>query len=98
MRIEIKSSAQQHGITDTEIRATISYPALRLPLTARRLHARLFLYIAPAAPHQPWIEVIADHADPAITIAFHAMMLRPATVTSLDIATLIDPEYARQRR
>ena len=35
MRIEIRASAQQHGITDAEIRATITYPALRLPLTAR---------------------------------------------------------------
>jgi len=98
VRIEIRASAQQHGITDAEIRATITYPALRLPLTARRPHADLYFYTAPAAPNQPWIEVIADHAHPATAIAFHAMMLRPNTVANLGIANLIDPEYARQRK
>lgn len=98
MRIEIKASAHQHGITDDEIRATITYPALRVPLTARRPGARPFLYTAPAAPNQPWIEIIADHANPDLIIAFHAMMLRPTTVTGLAIANLIDPEYARQRK
>jgi hypothetical protein len=97
MRIEITPSAKAHGILDAEIRAAITYYALSLPIAARKTAARPFFYTAPAAPNQPWIEVIADHVDPTTAIVFHAMMLRPTLVASLGISHLIDPEYGPQR-
>lgn len=97
MRIEIKPSARNHGITGDEIRALIAYPALRLPIAARRAGALPVLHIGPAIANQPWIEVIADHIDPAVAEVFHAMMLRPATVQSTGIDELVDPDYGPQR-
>lgn len=97
MRIRIRPSAQQHGITDAEIRAVINHYALSLPITARRQGARPVFYTGAAAPNQPWIEVIADYRDPAVADVFHAMMLRRSVVTALGIADLIDPQYGPQR-
>ena len=97
MRIEIKPSARAHQITGDEIRAVIANPALRLPIAARRAGALLVIYIGPAATNQPWIEVIADHIDPAVAEVFHAMMLRPVTIQSLRLDELVDPDYGPQR-
>lgn len=98
MRIKTTPSAAGHGITDAEIRAVISFPALRLGLVARHPNALPVLFIGPAAENQPWMEVIADLADPDVAVAFHAMMLRTALVASLGIEELIAPEYAAQRQ
>lgn len=97
MRIEISTSAKVHLISDAEIHAIISFPALRLPLAGRREGARPVLYVGPAVVNQPWIEVIADHADAAVADAFHAMMLRRSLVRLVGIDDLIDPEYGPQR-
>lgn len=97
MRIEIGDSARDHLITDSEIRAVFSHPTLIIQLAARLANAIPVLYMGPPAVNEPWIEVIADLRQPEIADVFHAMMLRPALVASLDIGHLINPEYARQR-
>jgi hypothetical protein len=94
VRIVIKPSARQHGIEDAEIRALISFPALRVSLMARRDAAEPVLFIGPAVVNQPWIEVIADLADPAVAEVFHAMMLRRSLIEALGIADLLDPNTA----
>lgn len=38
MRIHIRPSAKQHGITDTEIRTIINHYEIRIPLTPRLSH------------------------------------------------------------
>ena len=91
-------SARAHGITDDEIRAVVSFYVVRISLTPRVVGAQPFLYIAPAAADEPWIEVIADLRDPDVAVVFHAMMLRPALVTNLDLDQLITPTYSSQRR
>ncbi|MBS4729704.1 hypothetical protein MSM1_15590 [Mycobacterium sp. SM1] len=97
MRISIRPSARAHLILDTEIRALVSFPALRLSLEARRPGAQPVLFIGPAVTGQPWIEVIADLADPLVVDVFHAMMLRRSLIESLGLDELIDPEYGPQR-
>lgn len=99
MRVTVAPSAKAHGITEDEIRAVISFYALTATLAARKPGAQLALFIGPAAANEPWIEVIADLIAPNTAEVFHAMMLRPSTVTALGaLADLIDPQYARQRR
>jgi hypothetical protein len=97
MRIEIGPSALEHLITEPEIRAVVSYPALRLNIAPRRPGAVPVLFMGPAADNQPWIEVIADLIDADTSEVFHAMMLRPSLIASLGLDSLIDPEYAPQR-
>lgn len=98
VRITVLSSALAHGITDDEIRAVMSFYVARIALTPRMVGAQPFLYIAPAAADEPWIEVIADLLDPEVAVVFHAMMLRPALVANLELDQLITPIYSRQRR
>ena len=98
MQIKVIPSARAHGITDDEIRAVVSFYVVRVSLTPRVVGAQPFLYIAPAADDEPWIEVIADLNNPAVAVVFHAMMLRPTVVANLDLDKLIDPTYANQRR
>ncbi|MFT4086161.1 MAG: hypothetical protein QM658_03250 [Gordonia sp. (in: high G+C Gram-positive bacteria)] len=95
MRITITPSARQHGITDDEIRAVITYPIARQSIPARRHPADLYLYAGAADGRQPHIEVIADHIDDD-TIVFHAMLLRPSTYNT-HLAGVFTPRYARQR-
>lgn len=97
LRIAIQPSARQHGITDTEIRSVVSHYALTVLLAPRRYGSRPVLYIGPAAPNHPWIEVIADLRNPTTADVFHAMMLRRSLVAALDISGLIDPQYGPQR-
>ena len=98
MRITILESARDHRITGDEIRAVL-FTGLVFAITARKPGATLFLFIGPAATNQPWIEVIADFADPTDVEVFHAMMLRRSTVTALGphLAATIRPDYGRQR-
>ena len=98
MRIEIRPSALEHLITKAEIRAVVSFPALRVSLTPRRPGTAPVLYTGPPADNEPWIEVIADLVAAGVMEVFHAMMLRPSLVASLGLDILIDPEYAPQRR
>ncbi|AXH50499.1 RelE-like toxin [Gordonia phage Ruthy] len=98
MRIEIKTSAGDHGITNSEIRTVISYPALQVPLVARRPGAELMLFAAPAAANEPYIEVIADLADTGVAIVFHAMMLRRQLVVSLGLAALLPTDIFGPQR
>ena len=77
VRIDIIPSAEQHGITHDEIRAVVSYPALRIALAPRIPNTTPVLHIGPTAANEPWIEVIADNVTPTELIIFHAMMLRP---------------------
>jgi len=93
VRIGIRPSARAHLILDTEIRALVTFPALRLSLETRRPGAQPVLFIGPA----PWIEVIADLANPPMADVFHAMMLCRSVVESLGLDDLIDPEYGPQR-
>jgi hypothetical protein len=97
VRIGIRPSARAHLILDTEIRALVIFPALRLSLEARRPGAQPVLFIGPAVTNEPWIEVIADLANPPMADVFHAMMLRRSLVESLGLDDLIDPEYGPQR-
>lgn len=97
MRIRIRPSARAHQILDTEIRALVAFPALRLSLEARRPDAQPVLFVGPAFKNQPWIEVIADLANPPMADVFHAMMLRRNLIESLGLDGLIDPEYGPQR-
>ncbi|MCV7192412.1 hypothetical protein [Mycolicibacterium brumae] len=96
MRIKIAPSARQHGITDEEIRAVVTFPIARQAIPARRYHADLFLYAGSVNDHQPHIEVIADHIDQAVAVAFHAMLLRPSTYET-HLNGLFTPRYAAQR-
>ncbi|MBE7194127.1 MAG: hypothetical protein INR66_16790 [Gordonia polyisoprenivorans] len=98
MRITVIPSAHAHGITDDEIRAVVSFYVVRISLTPRVVGTQPYLYIAPAAESEPWIEVIADLRDPDVAIVFHAMMLRPALVANLELDHLITPTYSSQRR
>lgn len=97
MRIDIIPSAKQHGITHDEIRAVVSYPALRIALAPRIPNTTPVLHIGPAAANEPWIEVIADNVTPTELIIFHAMMLRPTLIASLQLDSMIVPEYGPQR-
>lgn len=99
MRIEIWGSATEHGITPDEIRAVVTFPALRLTLAPRRPNSTPMLYIGPSAANEPWIEVIADMAIPDIAEVFHAMMLRRSTFSVAHrFAPGLKPTFARQRR
>ncbi|MBN7374604.1 hypothetical protein [Mycobacteroides abscessus] len=75
----------------TQPSASPSHPASRIPNT------RPVLHIGPAATNEPWIEVIADNVTPSELIIFHAMMLRPTLIASLQLDTMIAPEYGPQR-
>lgn len=97
MRIEIKPSARRHLIMDAEIRTLVNYPALRFVLTPRRPKAIPVLFIGPPAANQPWIEVIADLVVLGHATVFHAMMLRPELIASLELDQFVNPEYAAQR-
>ncbi len=97
MTTRILASARQHGIEDWEIRAVIGFYGARLPVAAIKPGALLWLYIGPPADNEPWIEVIADHSNEPDIVVFHAMMLRPSTVSSNNIEG-VDPTYARQRK
>lgn len=97
MRITTKHSAYRHGITDAEIRTVITYPALRVALVPRLVGSAPVLHIGNAATDEPDLEVIADMADPAIAVVFHAMFLRPALVASLGLTNYIEPNYGPQR-
>ncbi|AXH45801.1 BrnT-like toxin [Gordonia phage GEazy] len=98
MRIEIKANAQEHGIEGSEIRTVVSYPALEIPIAARRPGAELVLYIGPASDNEPYIEVIADLADAGMAIVFHAMMLRRQLVANLGLTDLLPTNiYGPQR-
>lgn len=101
MRIEIKPSARQHGLSDDEIRAVVSDYLLRFSITARRPGAKLCVYVGPAAEAKaPYIEVIADHADHGVVVVFHAMLLRTSTVQAANLDQYIDINRiaGRQRR
>lgn len=93
----IRPSARAHLITDEEIKTVIAYPALRVGLAPRRANTAPVLFIGPAADNQPWIEVIADLADPNVAEVFHAMMLRSGLITLLSLDALVDPDYGPQR-
>lgn len=97
MRIRIISSAYRHGITDTEIRTVVEYPAVRVALTARRPGTNPVLFIGAPADNEPDLEIIADVLDPAEIIVFHAMMLRRSIVASLGLSEFIEPNYSSQR-
>ena len=99
MRIEIRGSATEHGITPDEIRAVLTFPALRLTLAPRQPNSKPMLHIGPVAPNEPWIEVIADLAIPDVAEVFHAMMLRRSTfAVARRFAPDLKPTFARQRR
>lgn len=97
VRIEIRPSALEHLITRPEIRAVVSYPALRISIADRRPGAVPVLFMGSPAENQPWIEVIGDLIDADVMEVFHAMMLRPSLVASLGLDNLIDPDYGPQR-
>lgn len=97
VEIAIRPSARAHFITDDEIRTVITYPALRIGLAPRRANTAPALFIGPAADDQPWIEVIADLADPDVVEVFHAMILRPNLLPRLGLDALADPDYGPQR-
>ncbi|ORA76024.1 hypothetical protein BST25_03350 [Mycobacterium heidelbergense] len=97
VRIEIRPSAKDHLITEAEIRAVISFPALSLEVDPRIPNAVPVLFIGPAVVNEPWIEVIADFRNPEVADVFHAMMLRPSVVASYELNEFIGPEYAPQR-
>lgn len=101
VRIEINPSALAHGITPNEIRAVINNYELRFSIPTRlaNVDANNYLYIGRPADNEPWIELIADHADADVRVIFHAMMLRPSTIAALDhVGTALTPQYSRQRR
>lgn len=99
VRIEFRGSATEHGITPGEIRAVLTFPALRLTLAPRRPNSTPVLHIGSAAPNEPWIEVIADMAIPEVAEVFHAMMLRRSTFAAASLfAPDLKPTFARQRR
>lgn len=75
----------------------VSYPALRFSLAPRRAESVPVLFTGPAAPNQPFIEVIADLADSTQADVFHAMMLRRNLVEALGLDQFINPEYGPQR-
>lgn len=93
----VKASAYEHGIEEWEIRQVVAYPALRARLVARKPGARPTLYIGPAAVNEPFIEVIADHAE-AQVVVFHAMMLRRQLTRTIGIEGLIDPRWLGRQR
>ncbi|AON97332.1 hypothetical protein BIZ71_gp39 [Gordonia phage Hedwig] len=98
MRIETTTSARAHGINDAEIRTVVSYPALQVPIAARRAGAAPVLFIGPAGANEPYIEVIADLADASVAVVFHAMMLRRQLVASLGLAAMLPSDiYGPQR-
>ena len=88
-----------HGITPDEVRAVVTFPTLRLTLAPRRPNSAPMLYVGPAAPNEPWIEVIADMAIPEVAEVFHAMMLRRSTFSAARrFAPDLKPTFTRQRR
>lgn len=99
VRIDIRASAADHGITPDEVRAVVTFPALRLTLAPRRPNSAPMLFVGPAAPNEPWIEVIADMAIPEVAEVFHAMMLRRSTFSAARrFAPDLKPTFTRQRR
>lgn len=97
VQIKVEASALGHLITETEIRTVVSYPELRIGLTARREGADPVLFVGRADVDEPHIEVIADLIDPTEMVVFHAMMLRPSLVRNLTLELFFIPEYAAQR-
>ncbi|GAA5066909.1 hypothetical protein [Nocardia callitridis] len=83
MQIAILECTRRHGVTDDEIRAVLSYPVFRIRIAPRQEGSDPYLFIGSYDEDEPLIEVIADLADPDKWIAFHAMMLRPATIQNL---------------
>ncbi|MCH9761759.1 MAG: hypothetical protein K0U75_14075 [Actinomycetia bacterium] len=98
MRIRIRGSAREHGITDAEIRAVVSFRALTAPLAARKPGAQPQFYTGPANPNEPWIEIIADLAEADVVDVFHAMMLRPSVFAAVGLVGLATPTYGPQRK
>lgn len=100
MRIDILPPAAWHGITATEIRAVIAYPAVRIILTPRRtdIATAPVLHVGRPASNEPHLEVIADLIDPTVVTVFHAMMLRPVVVAEHNLEAYLTPDYAAQRR
>ncbi|MBF6097312.1 hypothetical protein IU510_04365 [Nocardia cyriacigeorgica] len=98
MRITILECARKHGITEQEIRAVVSYPLLRVHITPRLPGAVPHLFIGNFDEDEPLLEIIADLADSAEWIVFHAMMLRPQTISQLHLEEFLgDGDLAQQR-
>lgn len=98
MRITIIGSAHRHGITGDEIRTVINHYSMRWAIDSRHPSSIPFLYVGAIGEDEPHIEVITDERVPGVAIAFHAMMLRPATIASADLAPgAFTPNYGPQR-
>ena len=90
VRIIIEDSARQHGITDREIRATIDYPMLIVPVTSRLYpDAENLLYVGRCGVSEPPLEVIAETTADGI-VAFYAMYLRGSTVAAYGLGDYLD--------
>ena len=97
MRIEIlgkRQAAWHFGDWNPHV---VEYPTLTVSLVPRRPDTQPTLYVGPANPNEPWLEVIADLGHPQTAIVFHAMTLRRSLVVSLGLDELIDPTYGPQR-
>ncbi len=97
MRITIRPSALAHGITDTEIRCVVEYPEHQAHIEARIPGASLTIAIGAYDVNEPYIEVIYDTRR-GERIVFHAMMLRPSTITSTQLAGHIDTGRVASRQ
>jgi hypothetical protein len=101
VRITILECAKQHSVTEEEIRAVLSYPVLRIRLAPRQAGAEPHLFVGSYDENEPLLEVIADLAGEDEWIAFHAMMLRAATIRNLGLELVVDDlgldNIARQR-
>lgn len=99
MRIHINQSALKHGILEDEIRAIISYPALRYAVTSRMDPAAAVFVFVGQLENEPWLEVVAENVEDTTWEVFHAMRLTARVAA--EICALVGaapPSATRQRR
>ncbi|MFB7876621.1 hypothetical protein ACFC06_15310 [Nocardia sp. NPDC056064] len=98
MRILINQSALKHGILEDEIRAIISYPALRYAVTSRmNPDAAVFVFVG-RLENEPWLEVVAENVEDATWEVFHAMRLTARVAAEIHaLAGIVLQPATRQR-
>lgn len=74
VRISCAPTAWQHSITGDEIRATITYPALRYGVTTSFADADTYMFVSRIG-NEPWIEVAAEDENGDTWSVFRAMLL-----------------------
>ncbi|MFD6389278.1 hypothetical protein ACWF9G_05320 [Nocardia sp. NPDC055029] len=98
MRIHVNQSALKHGILEDEIRAIISYPALRYAVKSRTApEAFVFVFVG-RLENEPWLEVVAENVEDVSWEVFHAMRLTARVAAEVCALSGLElPTNVRQR-